>query len=36
MGALKKFRYDETYFDILDLGELQQILDIFMNKTQKS
>lgn len=36
MGALKKFRFDETYSDMLDLGELQKVLDIFTNKNTKS
>ena len=36
MGTLKKFRFDEKFSDILDLGDLQQIQDLFYNRREKS
>lgn len=34
MTNLKKFRFDEKFSDLLDLGEIQQMQDLFYNRQE--
>lgn len=34
LGSLKKFRFDQKFSDLLDLGDFQQIADLFYDKRE--
>lgn len=35
MGTLKKFRFDQSFSDLLNLSDLQDIYDTFFNRKEK-